>query len=303
MGFPSWLQPHAENVWKRFPEEFLALGSPRLEDAFVLSPSYSRITDTNGARIVEIVLPRRHPCCAAEAVGNESPGRKEQLEQGIDKDIVNVKLSSWAEGIISACNTKHQEDLALNAKTNVLEAAVKKSRAEEVALECCSPVSPARFWKDVDRDARYWDQYDAKDHLVPLSPNLKPGRRRRRGSQSGQRQLGCMLKVLPSHDEEKDGANVDNRIDLSSDQGLLIACSENVLIPAVSRLAMRRGFYIQPFEESSNPFQSSCKFKTKSMCPEAEQAESPGTLLLLLARHRQALQLQNRSVSERSDSF
>eukprot|EP00747_Dinoflagellata_sp_TGD_P196228 gnl/TRDRNA2_/TRDRNA2_66047_c0_seq1.p1 gnl/TRDRNA2_/TRDRNA2_66047_c0~~gnl/TRDRNA2_/TRDRNA2_66047_c0_seq1.p1 ORF type:complete len:296 (+),score=53.91 gnl/TRDRNA2_/TRDRNA2_66047_c0_seq1:71-958(+) len=62
MGLPPELQRYAENVWQRFPEEFLALGAPHLEDFFELHEAgvwYHRIVDTKSEKVIEIVLPRR----------------------------------------------------------------------------------------------------------------------------------------------------------------------------------------------------------------------------------------------------
>mmetsp|Transcript_19046 Transcript_19046/g.44457 ORF Transcript_19046/g.44457 Transcript_19046/m.44457 type:complete len:379 (-) Transcript_19046:70-1206(-) len=60
MVLTAELQGYAENIWKRFPEEFIALGAPSLEDHFVLRNGHShRITDTNAQKVIEIVLRRR----------------------------------------------------------------------------------------------------------------------------------------------------------------------------------------------------------------------------------------------------
>jgi len=61
MGLSPTLLDYAENIWRRFPEAFISLGLPQLEDLFVLNEgnwSY-RVVDTKWSKIVEIVLPRR----------------------------------------------------------------------------------------------------------------------------------------------------------------------------------------------------------------------------------------------------
>jgi hypothetical protein len=56
MGLPEGLQVYAENIFRRFPEEFIALGCPRLEDDFSLQSSTRRITDMGSSKSLEIVL-------------------------------------------------------------------------------------------------------------------------------------------------------------------------------------------------------------------------------------------------------
>jgi hypothetical protein len=56
MGLPEGLQVYAENIFRRFPEEFIALGCPRLEEDFSLQSSTRRITDMGSSKSLEIVL-------------------------------------------------------------------------------------------------------------------------------------------------------------------------------------------------------------------------------------------------------
>lgn len=55
------LMDYAENIWRRFPEAFIALGLPQLEDLFELNEGSwcYRVVDTRAEKVVEIVLPRR----------------------------------------------------------------------------------------------------------------------------------------------------------------------------------------------------------------------------------------------------
>lgn len=56
------LQSYAENIWRRFPEEFISLGAPTLENDFDMDEPgvwCHRVVDTASERLVEIKLPRR----------------------------------------------------------------------------------------------------------------------------------------------------------------------------------------------------------------------------------------------------
>lgn len=61
MGLSPTLLDYAENIWRRFPEAFISLGLPHLEEMFVLNEGSwcCRVVDTKCSKIVEIVLPRR----------------------------------------------------------------------------------------------------------------------------------------------------------------------------------------------------------------------------------------------------
>eukprot|EP00929_Paragymnodinium_shiwhaense_P073798 TRINITY_DN3769_c0_g4_i1.p1 TRINITY_DN3769_c0_g4~~TRINITY_DN3769_c0_g4_i1.p1 ORF type:complete len:421 (-),score=92.07 TRINITY_DN3769_c0_g4_i1:389-1651(-) len=63
MGLPMQLMPYAENLYRRFPEEFIALGMPGLEEAFDLRPNGTwsrRVLETPEEKTVEITV-RRWP--------------------------------------------------------------------------------------------------------------------------------------------------------------------------------------------------------------------------------------------------
>jgi len=62
MGLSPELWGYAENIWRRFPTEFISLGSPDLEDFFELVDGgtwCTRVVDTKSEKVIEIVLPRR----------------------------------------------------------------------------------------------------------------------------------------------------------------------------------------------------------------------------------------------------
>lgn len=63
MGLPIELMVYAENLYRRFPEEFIALGMPGLEEAFDLRPNGTwsrRVLETPQEKTVEITI-RRWP--------------------------------------------------------------------------------------------------------------------------------------------------------------------------------------------------------------------------------------------------
>eukprot|EP00927_Polykrikos_kofoidii_P005912 TRINITY_DN12377_c0_g1_i1.p1 TRINITY_DN12377_c0_g1~~TRINITY_DN12377_c0_g1_i1.p1 ORF type:complete len:810 (+),score=133.77 TRINITY_DN12377_c0_g1_i1:90-2519(+) len=56
------LQGYAENIWRRFPEVFISLGSPDVEDYYDLGEDtswYHKVTQTKSQKVIEIILPRR----------------------------------------------------------------------------------------------------------------------------------------------------------------------------------------------------------------------------------------------------
>mmetsp|Transcript_28000 Transcript_28000/g.63374 ORF Transcript_28000/g.63374 Transcript_28000/m.63374 type:complete len:283 (-) Transcript_28000:95-943(-) len=62
MGLSYELQEYAENLWRRFPEEFILLGSPQLEDVFELNVrgrGKRCLADARSKLVVQIVLPKK----------------------------------------------------------------------------------------------------------------------------------------------------------------------------------------------------------------------------------------------------
>jgi hypothetical protein len=64
MGLPVELLHYAENFYRRFPDEFVALGAPGLEELFDLRPTGGtltrKISETPSERTVEITIRRWH---------------------------------------------------------------------------------------------------------------------------------------------------------------------------------------------------------------------------------------------------
>jgi len=169
------------------------------------------------------------------------------------------------------------------------------------------------------------DGDDLDSASVEVSDVVRLYRRKRRGSQSGQRHSGCTLRTITASLAGTGEMHGDSDTLLASDKsaeqvGNINVQDELVTIPylqspvsstlhspnssprgsessvasAVSSLALRRGFHIQPFEEASLPFQTSVKIKAKSRSFETEEAISPGTLVLLAARQRQVMRTRSR---------
>ena len=68
MTLPDGLLIYAENIFRRFPEEFIALGCPNLEKEFELKNATRRMAETNGSKTVEICLHRIRPDSPTAAV-------------------------------------------------------------------------------------------------------------------------------------------------------------------------------------------------------------------------------------------
>jgi len=88
MVLPVELQPYAENLYHRFPEEFIALGMPGLEEVFDLRPRGTwsrRIAETPLEKTVEITIRRWTPgtvAAAAGAIGGPSSLSQHQVALG-----------------------------------------------------------------------------------------------------------------------------------------------------------------------------------------------------------------------------
>lgn len=85
MGLSPALVDYAENIWRRFPEAFIALGLPQLDDLFDLHEGAwcYRVVDTRSEKIIEIVLPRRrNPEDGEDLSDVEQPGNWSNQAQG-----------------------------------------------------------------------------------------------------------------------------------------------------------------------------------------------------------------------------
>mmetsp|Transcript_8014 Transcript_8014/g.17886 ORF Transcript_8014/g.17886 Transcript_8014/m.17886 type:complete len:367 (-) Transcript_8014:55-1155(-) len=99
------LQGYAENIWKRFPEEFIALGSPGLEDHFILRNGHAhRITDTSAQKVIEIVLRRR----ARNALGNNDLEEMSDQEQGASMQNMPLSCSRSKERVQNGLDHLYQ---------------------------------------------------------------------------------------------------------------------------------------------------------------------------------------------------
>lgn len=90
MGLSPELQGYAENIWRRFPEEFISLGAPHLEDDFELHKSGSwrrRVVDTKSEKVIEIVLPRREKPPAYQISDKEFNREDEEFNLEVGEDL------------------------------------------------------------------------------------------------------------------------------------------------------------------------------------------------------------------------
>lgn len=103
MGLSPALVHYAENIWRRFPEAFISLGLPGLEDLFELNEGSwcYRVVDTRAEKIVEIVLPRRKE-------GGELLGAAEDLDsyEQTSHDSPEPRRVSQLSGELSSRMTK-----------------------------------------------------------------------------------------------------------------------------------------------------------------------------------------------------
>eukprot|EP00927_Polykrikos_kofoidii_P078642 TRINITY_DN75448_c0_g1_i1.p1 TRINITY_DN75448_c0_g1~~TRINITY_DN75448_c0_g1_i1.p1 ORF type:complete len:333 (-),score=50.63 TRINITY_DN75448_c0_g1_i1:96-1094(-) len=75
MGLPMELLPYAENLFRRFPEEFIALGMPGLEEIFDLRVNGTwvrRISETPTQKTVEVTI-RRWPAVTPHGLPMSPP--------------------------------------------------------------------------------------------------------------------------------------------------------------------------------------------------------------------------------------
>lgn len=94
MGLSPELQGYAENIWRRFPEEFISLGAPHLEEDFELHQSGSwrhRVVDTKSEKVIEIVLPRREKPLVYQIEEGEDWGDMSDEEFNVEEDELFCK--------------------------------------------------------------------------------------------------------------------------------------------------------------------------------------------------------------------
>jgi hypothetical protein len=141
MGLSPALVGYAENIWRRFPEAFIALGVPQLEDLFELNEGSwcYRVVDTRAEKVVEIVLPRR------KQQDEESPSEGERVPHpsswlDAPKDVptsteMTVSSSSRRAGAL-------RKELA--AKVSNLRKSIKDCVSQEIQsqLREARPLNP-----------------------------------------------------------------------------------------------------------------------------------------------------------------
>jgi len=139
MGLCPELQGYAENIWRRFPELFISLGSPDVEENFELQDrgaGYQRVVHTSSKSVFEIVLPRRLP---VESVESES----DHLIDVQKHEAVPAPLSSGRHGF-HHCSL--QDPLDLSPSTSVGSSCSNLAARRGIAI---SPVDTSREVKGV----------------------------------------------------------------------------------------------------------------------------------------------------------
>lgn len=121
MGLPEGLLVYAENIFRRFPEEFIALGCPRLDEDYSLPHATRRITDMGATKSFEITLRK------APRDWSESPQREEK------------KSPTAAQ----SANTLTNQVTFLINKIAALESANAKGQATLAPEETARPITPA----------------------------------------------------------------------------------------------------------------------------------------------------------------
>jgi len=97
MGLSPELQGYAENIWRRFPEVFISLGSPDVEDVFELHGEGKwshRVIDTTSEKVIEIVLCRRDPVRGANGSERVDVKSNEDLEYVCDGEFIQLDEDS-----------------------------------------------------------------------------------------------------------------------------------------------------------------------------------------------------------------
>jgi len=107
MGLSPELQGYAENIWRRFPEVFISLGCPDLED----SPEVRRkgilrhrVIETMSQKVIHIVLPRRM-CFLPDPKGDEDSDA-----YGAASTDTFDEVSQWSFDDDSDCERRSEAD-------------------------------------------------------------------------------------------------------------------------------------------------------------------------------------------------
>jgi len=93
MGLSPELQGYAENIWRRFPEVFISLGSPDVEDVFELHGEGGwshRVIDTRSEKVIEIVLCRRDAELGTEGAEEVDLKLNEDVDCACDGEIIEL---------------------------------------------------------------------------------------------------------------------------------------------------------------------------------------------------------------------
>lgn len=270
------LVSYAENIWRRFPEAFIALGLPQLEDLFELNEGAwcYRVVDTRAEKVVEIVLPRRKTkdspgdFCESEDAENRPPCRAATQAPLVGKEPPAMGSSRSAFG----------SELA----ARVGKLGLDVSNLRKSVKECVSREIQAQLQEVQPRNHRarlgHAEFLEAQGRLAQEGPPLR-GR-----TQDSLRPRTATSSSSPGPVEEGEGHWAEN-----SPTGSVVSWT--------SSLAARRGVNFNPMDFSNLQSKRGAGLGSVKRAPlldrsfapcAVEEATSPGAELQRLARRRKA---------------
>jgi len=210
MGLSAELLQYAENVWRRFPEVFVSLGSPYFEEYFELYEDgswHQRVIDTDTEKIIEIRLPRRifhseeEVSCDDTLQDGDGVGDEDNLLYEIDEMRSRVMdLDSWVGGQVKTEVQSQMHRADVNVARPERRSSSKSSSLNSVHSEGQGPFERSRpapvppptaaalsvYQPFPARQLSQHSQEVAERAAAPPQPPLKPDLSRlasRRGNQ------------------------------------------------------------------------------------------------------------------------
>lgn len=251
MALPVALQVYAENIWRRFPEEFLALGCPHLEDAFDLSFMSRQIVDTQGSRKVEIVLPRRDPQSVVKDEANIT------LEKYCSPQNLHNGDGDWQYARATTASKQMQKACPMIVGLSSLVADAKPSPDSTPTSRSTAASTPSRLSRLAMRRGFHIEPYAESSDPFRASAKIKAKR----------------MSAFSSERTSRESSPTD---------------IEMIAFP-VSSLATQRKLYVQPFDKPLDVFKLPPEARAKTTF-QTQEIASPGMLLCLAARTRQSKQ-------------
>jgi hypothetical protein len=164
MGLPEGLQAYAENIFRRFPEEFIALGCPRLEEEFSLQTSTRRITDMGSSKSLEIVL-RKGPMSPTRA-DEPKPAASAQGTAALASQVtaLHARLAMLerkeepqdhgARGLASHDRKDYQDQVLRLSPTGMQSSTLASRRGKDVHVDVPNKPASHREARDVQEVAQ-----------------------------------------------------------------------------------------------------------------------------------------------------